>query len=185
MAEATQDLRIRPSREDDIVQIARIYGHHVLNGLASFEEVAPEPGEMARRRADILARGFPYLVAARGDEVLGYAYCSLYRPRSGYRHSLEDPIYVAPGLERGGIGSKLLAPLIDQATALGARQMIAVIGDSVNEGSIRLHARFGFRMIGTIEAVGFKHGRWVDSVLMQRALAEGAGTLPERRAEGA
>ena len=169
---------IRSSREADIPQIARIYGHHVLTGLASFEEIAPEPEEMARRRADILARGFPYLVAAQGDEVLGYAYCSLYRPRSGYRYSVEDSIYVAPGRAREGIGSRLLAPLIEQATALGARQMIAVIGDSANHGSIGLHARFGFRMVGTIEAVGFKLGRWVDSVLMQRALGEGSRTLP-------
>lgn len=171
-------IAIRPSRESDIPAIAAIYGHHVLHGLASFEEVAPPVEEMARRRADILARGFPYLVAARGDAVLGYAYCSLYRPRSGYRYSLEDSIYVAPGQGRAGIGSLLLAPLIEQATALGARQMIAVIGDSANHASIRLHARFGFRMIGTIEAVGFKLGRWVDSVLMQRALGEGASTLP-------
>jgi phosphinothricin acetyltransferase len=175
---------IRPSREADIPAIARIYGHHVTQGLASFEEVAPPPEEMARRRADILARGFPYLVAAAGDEVLGYAYCSAYRPRSGYRFSVEDSIYVTPGRDRGGIGSALLAPLIAQATTLGARQMIAVIGDSANAASIRLHARFGFRMVGTIEAVGFKFGRWVDSVLMQRGLGDGASTLPDRAAPG-
>ena len=175
---AAAGLEIRPSRDADVAAIARIYGHHVTRGLASFEEIAPAADEMARRRADILARGFPYLVAARGDEVVGYAYCSQYRPRSGYRHSVEDSIYVAPGLERTGIGALLLAPLIDAATALGARQMIAVIGDSANHGSIRLHARFGFRMVGTIEAVGFKLGRWVDSVLMQRALGAGASTLP-------
>jgi phosphinothricin acetyltransferase len=175
---------VRPSRDADIEAIARIYGHHVRHGLASFEEVAPPPEEMSRRRADILARGFPYLVAATGDEVLGYAYCSSYRPRSGYRFSVEDSIYVAPGLAGAGIGSALLAPLIEQAAALGARQMIAVIGDSANLGSIRLHARFGFRMAGTIEAVGFKLGRWVDSILMQRALGEGASTLPDRGAPG-
>ena len=171
-------LEVRPSREGDVDAIARIYAHHVLHGLASFEEVAPAAEEMARRRADILARGFPYLVATRADAIVGYAYCSQYRPRSGYRYSVEDSIYVAPGLERTGIGARLLAPLVEQATALGARQMIAVIGDSANEASIRLHARFGFRMVGTIEAVGFKLGRWVDSILMQRALGAGAAELP-------
>jgi L-amino acid N-acyltransferase YncA len=170
--------RVRPAAEDDIAAIARIYGHHVVHGLASFEETPPTTDEMARRRADIVARGYPYLVAVAGDEVLGYAYCSQYRPRSGYRHSVEDSIYVAPGRGGAGIGSLLLAPLIDAATALGARQMIAVIGDSANQASVRLHARFGFRMAGTLEAVGFKLGRWVDSVLMQRPLGSGSSTLP-------
>lgn len=169
---------VRPSAEADIPAIARIYGHHVLNGLASFEEVAPPAEEMARRRADILAKGFPYLVAEEAGQVVGYAYCSGYRPRSGYRFSVEDSIYVAPGRGGAGIGSLLLPRLVDAATALGARQMIAVIGDSANHGSIRLHARFGFRHAGTLEAIGFKLGRWVDSVLMQRALGEGSSTLP-------
>jgi len=170
---------VRPSVEADVPAIARIYGHHVLNGLASFEEVAPPAGEMARRRAEIVAKGFPYLVAEEAGQVVGYAYCSGYRPRSGYRFSVEDSIYVAPGRGGAGIGSLLLPRLVDAATALGARQMIAVIGDSANHGSIRLHARFGFRHAGTLEAIGFKLGRWVDSVLMQRALGEGASTLPQ------
>ena len=174
----TPAILVRPSADADIPAIARIYGHHVLHGLASFEEVAPAAEEMARRRADILAKGFPYLVAEQAGQVVGYAYCSAYRPRSGYRFSVEDSIYVAPGRGGAGIGSLLLPRLVDAATALGARQMIAVIGDSANHASIRLHARFGFRHAGTLEAIGFKLGRWVDSVLMQRALGEGASTLP-------
>ena len=169
---------VRPSADADIPAIAGIYGHHVLHGLASFEEVAPAVEEMARRRADIVAKGFPYLVAEEAGQVVGYAYCSGYRPRSGYRFSVEDSIYVAPGRGGAGIGSLLLPRLVDAATALGARQMIAVIGDSANHGSIRLHARFGFRHAGTLEAIGFKLGRWVDSVLMQRALGEGSSSLP-------
>ena len=169
---------VRPSADADIPAITGIYGHHVLHGLASFEEVAPAVEEMARRRADIVAKGFPYLVAEEAGQVVGYAYCSGYRPRSGYRFSVEDSIYVAPGRGGAGIGSLLLPRLVDAATALGARQMIAVIGDSANHGSIRLHARFGFRHAGTLEAIGFKLGRWVDSVLMQRALGEGSSSLP-------
>jgi phosphinothricin acetyltransferase len=174
----TPAILVRPSADADVPDIARIYGHHVLHGLASFEEVAPAVEEMARRRADILSKGFPYLVAEEAGQLVGYAYCSAYRPRSGYRFSVEDSIYVAPGRGGAGIGSLLLPRLVDAATALGARQMIAVIGDSANHGSIRLHARFGFRHAGTLEAIGFKLGRWVDSVLMQRALGEGASTLP-------
>jgi phosphinothricin acetyltransferase len=174
----TPAILVRPSADADVPDIARIYGHHALRGLASFEEVTPAVEEMARRRADILSKGFPYLVAEEAGQVVGYAYCSAYRPRSGYRFSVEDSIYVAPGRGGAGIGSLLLPRLVDAATALGARQMIAVIGDSANHGSIRLHARFGFRHAGTLEAIGFKLGRWVDSVLMQRALGEGASTLP-------
>lgn len=174
----TPAILVRPSADADVPDIARIYGHHVLHGLASFEEVAPAVEEMARRRADILSKGFPYLVAEEAGQVVGYAYCSAYRPRSGYRFSVEDSIYVAPGRGGAGIGSLLLPRLVHAATALGARQMIAVIGDSANHGSIRLHARFGFRHAGTLEAIGFKLGRWVDSVLMQRPLGEGASTLP-------
>ena len=173
-----ENVTVRASRDDDVPSIAAIYGHHVMHGLGSFEETAPAVEEMARRRAEIVTRGFPYLVAESGGRVVGYAYCSQYRPRPGYRFSVEDSIYVEPGREGAGVGSLLLPRLIEEATARGARQMIAVIGDSANAGSIRLHARFGFRQVGTIEAVGFKRGRWVDSVLMQRALGEGASTLP-------
>jgi phosphinothricin acetyltransferase len=174
---------VRPSREDDVAAIAAIYAHHVLHGLASFEEVPPDAAEIARRRADALARGWPHLVAtAAGDPraVLGYAYCGQYRPRPGYRFSVEDSVYVRPDAVGRGIGAALLPAVIAGATANGARQMVAVIGDGANAASIRLHARFGFRRVGTIEAVGFKLGRWVDSVIMQRALGEGATTLPGR-----
>jgi L-amino acid N-acyltransferase YncA len=177
MAEG-EGVTVRPSRDDDVPSIAGIYGHHVMHGLGSFEESAPTAEEMARRRAEIVGRGFPYLVAELGGRVVGYAYCSQYRPRPGYRFSVEDSIYIEPGREGGGVGSLLLPRLIAAATARGARQMIAVIGDSANAGSIRLHARFGFRQVGIIEAIGFKRGRWVDSVLMQRALGDGASSLP-------
>lgn len=173
-----EPLHLRPAEEADIAAIARIYGHHVRTGLASFEEVAPGPEEMARRRAEIVGRGFPYLVATRGDAVLGYTYCSPYRPRSAYRFAVENSIYVDPAHVGGGIGAQLLAALIAAATARGARQMVAVIGDSDNHASIRLHARLGFRHAGTLVAIGFKFGRWVDSVLMQRALGAGDTTLP-------
>lgn len=173
-----ESVTVRASRDGDVASIAAIYGHHVMHGLGSFEESAPTVDEMARRRAEIVGRGFPYLVAELGGRVVGYAYCSQYRPRPGYRFSVEDSIYVESGREGAGVGSSLLPRLIEDATALGARQMIAVIGDSANAGSIRLHARFGFRQVGIIEAVGFKRGRWVDSVLMQRGLGDGASTLP-------
>ena len=126
-----------------------------------------------------MARGFPYLVAAPGDDVLGYAYCSSYRPRSGYRFSVEDSIYMDPGAGRRGVGTQLLSALIDDCARQGYRQMVAVIGDSDNQASIALHRKLGFQMTGVLRAVGFKFGRWVDSVLMQRALGPGHNTLPE------
>ncbi len=174
----TPPVVIRASRDGDVPSIARIYGHHVLTGLASFEEAAPSEAEIARRRLDILARDYPYLIAEEDSRVVGYAYCSQYRPRPGYRYSVENSIYVEPGRMRGGVGSSLMPALIEAATAIGARQMVAVIGDSANDASIRLHRRFGFRQVGMIEAVGFKFGRWVDSVIMQRALGPGATNLP-------
>ena len=175
----TPAILVRPSADADVPDIARIYGHHALRGLASFEEVAPAVEEMARRRADILSKGFPYLVAEEAGQVVGYAYCSAYRPRSGYRFSVEDSIYVAPGRGGAGIGSLLLPRLVDAATALGARQMIAVIGDSGNAASIAIHRSRGFADAGLLKSVGFKFGRWIDSVFMQRALGEGDDTLPQ------
>ena len=155
-----------------------IYAHHVLHGLATFEEVPPDAGEMARRRADVLARGLPYVVAEDGGRLLGYAYAGPYRLRSAYRFAVEDSIYLDPGALGRGIGRILLERLVADSTAAGARQMLAVIGDSGNAGSIAVHARTGFRHVGTFEAVGFKFGRWVDTVLMQRPLGPGATTLP-------
>lgn len=173
---------IRPAQPSDIPAIQAIYAHHVLHGIASFEEEPPDRAEMARRLADVLARGLPYLVAEDrpgSDTILGYAYAGPYRARPAYRFTLENSVYVLPGAGGRGIGSALLATLIERCAALGYRQMVAVIGDSDNAGSIRLHARHGFRMIGTLPAVGFKHGRWVDSVFMQRALGAGDETLPD------
>ena len=169
---------IRPSREGDVEEIAAIYRHHVLHGLASFEDIPPEPLEIARRRSDILDRGLPYLVAERSGRVLGYCYAAPYRPRSAYRFTLEDSIYLDEAERGRGIGRTLLAELLDCCTALGYRQMVAVIGGSDTWPSIRLHAALGFTRTGVLPAVGFKFGSWVDIVLMQRALGSGATTAP-------
>ncbi len=171
-------LIVRPSRDDDIATISAIYGHHVLNGLASFEEVPPEVEEMARRRRDILARGLPYLVAEAGGRVLGYCYAGPFRPRVGYRFSLEDSIYVNPDTVGRGIGRALLSAVLARCEELGYRQMIAVIGGSETLPSIRLHAALGFTHVGVFTGIGFKFGRWVDTVLMQRTLGPGTDTLP-------
>ena len=178
------DLVVRPSRDDDIAAIAAIYGHHVLHGVASFEEAPPPVEEMARRRADIVARGFPYLVAERGGGVVGYCYAGPYRARVGYRFSVEDSIYIDPGEVGRGIGRALLAEVIERVTVQGYRQMIAVIGGSETLPSIRLHAALGFAQIGVFPAIGFKFGRWIDSVYMQRALGPGETTLPQEIAHG-
>lgn len=172
---------IRPAEAGDIPGIQAIYAHHVLHGIASFEEEPPDQAEMKRRFDDVLARGLPYLVAEDrpgSGAILGYAYAAPYRARPAYRYTLEDSVYVLPGKGGRGIGSALLGSLIDRCATLGYRQMIAVIGDSGNEGSIRLHVRHGFRDVGILASVGFKHGRWVDSVFMQRALGPGDKTLP-------
>ncbi|HMA15733.1 MAG: N-acetyltransferase family protein [Bacteroidota bacterium] len=174
-------LTIRPAKAEDVPAIQAIYAHHVLHGIASFEEEPPDQAEMARRLAEVRGRGLPYLVAEDSPgsgAILGYAYAGPYRARPAYRFSLEDSVYVVPGKGGRGIGSALLGALIERCAALGYRQMIAVIGDSANEGSIRLHARHGFRTIGILASVGFKHGRWVDSVFMQRPLGPGDETLP-------
>jgi L-amino acid N-acyltransferase YncA len=158
--------------------VQRIYAHHVLTGLASFEETPPEVAEMTRRWTAIVDAGLPYVCAVERDELLGYAYAGPYRPRSAYRFSVEDSIYLAPGAIGRGIGRALLTTLITRCTEIGKRQMIAVIGDSANLASIELHRACGFRAVGTFTSIGFKHGRWVDSVLMQRPLGAGADTLP-------
>jgi len=169
---------IRPSRDGDVRAIAAIYGHHVLHGLASFEEVPPPIEEIARRRAEILGRGLPYLAAERSGRVVGYCYAGPFRPRVGYRYSLEDSIYVDAGEVGRGIGRALLQSLIERCTALGYRQMVAVIGGSETLPSIRLHAALGFAHVGVFTAIGYKFDRWVDTVLMQRALGPGATTSP-------
>jgi len=169
---------VRPAVPADLPAIQRIYAHHVLNGLASFEEVAPDLTEMKRRFNALVEAGYPYIVADVEGRVLGYAYCGPYRPRPAYRYSVENSVYLAPEAARRGIGRTLLSTLIERATALGKRQMIAVIGDGANLASIGLHEALGFRRVGTIEGAGFKHGRWVDSVLMQRALGPGQAAPP-------
>jgi phosphinothricin acetyltransferase len=170
---------VRDSRDTDLPAIAAIYGHHVLHGFGSFEEVQPEIEELAKRRNEILAKGLPYLVATQGDgTLLGYAYASSYRTRSAYRFTVEDSIYVSPKAARRGIGRMLLGALIERCTELGYRQMIAVIGDSSNDGSIGLHQSLGFARAALLPAIGFKLGRWIDCVMMQRPLGQGAGALP-------
>ena len=170
---------IRDATLDDAAAIQAIYAHHVETGLASFEEEAPSVAEMAARHAAAHRAGYPYLVAERTGEVVGYAYASAYRSRPAYRFTVEDSVYVRRGQEGQGVGSALLAALIARCEAGPWRQMIAVIGDSGNAASIALHRRFGFRDVGVLRAVGFKHGRWVDTVLMQRPLGPGDETPPE------
>ena len=178
VAAAAAVLRAAGRDDDGVVQ--RIYAHHVLQGLASFEEIPPEVGEIERRRRTVQEEGLPYLVAEVGDRVLGFAYAGRYRPRSGYRFTAEDSVYVDPAAMGQGIGRKLLAAVIVAAEAAGMRQMIAIIGHSANLPSIRLHERLGFHHAGLFQAVGWKHQRWLDSVLMQRALGPGATVAPER-----
>jgi phosphinothricin acetyltransferase len=173
------DVTIRDSRAEDLPAIAAIYGHWVEHGLASFELDPPDVAEMARRRDAVLAAGYPYLVAERAGTVRGYAYASAYRTRPGYRFAVENSVYVAPGGSRGGAGLALLEALIARCEAQGFRLMVAVIGDSANEPSIRLHARAGFQRAGLLPAIGWKHARWVDSVLMTRPLGPGAAIPPE------
>jgi L-amino acid N-acyltransferase YncA len=169
---------IRPSRDDDVGAIATIYGYHVLHGVASFEEVPPAVEEIARRRGEIVGRGLPYLVAEREGRVVGYCYAGPFRPRVGYRYTLEDSIYVDAAEVGHGIGRALLEPLLARTTELGYRQMVAVIGGRETVASIRLHEALGFAHIGVFPAIGFKFGRWIDTVLMQRVLGPGAVTPP-------
>ena len=169
---------VRPAALQDLPAIQSIYAYHVLNGLASFEEQAPSLEEMRRRYEEIMGSGLPYLVAEENGEVLGYGYCSLYRTRSAYRYTLEDSIYVKNGKQGKGIGKAVLTELIARCTALGYRQIIAVIGDSANAGSIAVHANLGFVRAGNLRSTGYKFGRWVDSVLMQLPLGAGDGTKP-------
>ncbi len=161
---------VRPATADDSAQIAAIYAHHVLHGTGTFEIDPPDAGEINRRRLEIEGHGLPYLVAARDNRVLGYAYAGLYRPRPAYRYTVEDSIYIDPAEIGHGIGKLLLPALIQACESAGRRQMIAVIGDSANIASIRLHERFGFRDAGVLRAVGFKFGRWLDTIFMQREL---------------
>jgi L-amino acid N-acyltransferase YncA len=171
-------MQLRPATRADLPQITAIYSHHVRTGLASFEIDPPDEVEMAQRFAAITAAGYPYLVAADRISVLGYAYANYYRTRPAYRHSVEDSIYVAPDALGRGIGKALLSRLIDECAARNFRQMLAVIGDSANAGSIGVHRACGFEHAGILKSIGFKFGRWVDSVLMQRGLGTADSTMP-------
>ena len=169
---------VRPAALQDLAPIQSIYAYHVLNGLASFEEEAPPLEEMRRRFEEVNRQGLPYLVAEDKGEVLGYGYCTLYRTRSAYRHTLEDSIYVKHGKQGKGVGKAVLAELIARSAALNYRQMIAVIGDSANASSIAVHASMGFVRAGSLRSSGYKFGRWVDTVFMQLPLGEGDGSKP-------
>jgi phosphinothricin acetyltransferase len=170
---------VRDVGSGDIEAVAAIYGQHVLTGFGSFESVPPGPVEMGRRITAIRALGLPYLVAEADGRVIGYACASPFRPRVGYRYSAEDSVYVADDAQGGGVGRVLLRAVIERCESLGLRQLLAVIGDSGNAASIGLHAALGFEHMGVARNVGFKHGRWVDIVWMQRALGPGAGAPPD------
>jgi phosphinothricin acetyltransferase len=170
---------IRPAAEADLPAITSIYDREVRHGTATFELTPPDHAEMTRRFRSLMDGGFPYLAATLEGEVVGYAYAGPYRPRPAYRFTVENSVYLAPAVHRQGIGMKLLRRLIEECEARSYRQMIAVIGDSANAGSIGLHSRAGFQMIGTHPNVGFKFGRWLDTVMMQRALGDGASTTPQ------
>lgn len=174
----SHDLILRDASEADMPAVQAIYAHHVIHGTASFEVQAPTVEQMLRRQADVRANGLPYLVAERDGEVVGYGYATLYRPRPAYRFTVEDSVYVRDGMAGMGIGQALLALIIQRCVDGGQRQMVAIIGNSENVASIRLHERLGFGKVGVLHSVGFKHGRWLDTVIMQRALGEGDGNLP-------
>ncbi|MBI2241235.1 MAG: N-acetyltransferase [Magnetospirillum gryphiswaldense] len=172
-------VRIRPATSDDMDQVLSIYSYYVTRTAASFEEEVPSLAEMRRRRDEVEARNLPYLVAEEDGEVLGYTYAGPWRPRSAYRYTVEDSIYVAPFVQRRGVGKALLGALIDRCADLGYRRMIAVIGDSANQGSIGLHRSLGFRQEGVLRGVGLKFGRWVDVVIMHRVLGDDTRPLPD------
>jgi phosphinothricin acetyltransferase len=164
---------IRQANAGDAAAVAVIYGHHVLHGLGTFEEAPPTTEDIAGRIGAVLDRGLPYLVAEDGGAVVGFAYAAPFRPRAAYRYTVEDSVYIAPDRVGEGLGKALVARVIAECEALGLRQMIAVVGDSANLGSIALHKRFGFEFVGTLRSVGFKFGRWVDTPILQRALQIG------------
>ncbi len=173
------DLNIRRAAPEDLHTITAIYDHAVRTGTATFEIDPPGVDEMTRRYRALIDSNSPYLVATFGKQIAGYAYAGSYRPRPAYRFTVEDSIYLAPEHQRRGIGTALLRELIVQSEARGYRQMIAVIGDSANTGSVAVHTRAGFELIGTHQNVGFKFGRWLDTVMMQRPLGAGASSLPK------
>jgi phosphinothricin acetyltransferase len=170
---------IRSAAEPDAEALAAIYGHHVVHGFGTFEEVPPTPAEMDQRRRGITEHGLPYLVAEQDGRVLGYAYAGPFRARAAYRYTVEDSVYVAPDAMGQGVGRAVLSAVLARCEAMGLRQAVAVIGDTANLGSIGLHRALGFEHAGVGKSVGFKHGRWVDVVWMQKALNGGDARAPD------
>jgi phosphinothricin acetyltransferase len=175
---ASPPVQVRPSQPADLPAITAIYAWNVEHGTGTFELEAPDLAEMSRRRDDVLSKGLPWLVAEQDGQVLGYAYANHFRPRRAYRFCLEDSIYLAREAQGRGVGTQLLRELVDRCEAAGARQMLAVIGDSANRGSIGVHARLGFSHTGLLKSAGWKFGRWLDVVLMQRSLGDGDAKAP-------
>ncbi|OIP14297.1 MAG: GNAT family N-acetyltransferase [Comamonadaceae bacterium CG_4_9_14_3_um_filter_60_33] len=169
---------IRHSQSSDIAQITAIYAHHVLHGTGTFEVDPPSEADMAQRRADVLSKALPYLVAVDGTQVLGFAYCNWFKPRPAYRYSAEDSIYLAPKAMGQGLGRALLAELMTQAECAGVRKLIAVIGDSANLGSVNVHRSAGFSHVGTLKSCGWKFERWLDVVMMDKPLGLGDSAAP-------
>jgi L-amino acid N-acyltransferase YncA len=169
---------IRPSTDHDVPAITAIYGHHVQHGTGTFETTPPSESDMAARRADVLSKALPYLVAEEAGRVVGFAYCQWFKPRPAYRFSAEDSIYLHPDAAGQGLGKHLLTALIGQAEAAGIRKLIAVIGDSNNAGSVGVHKALGFEQVGVIKSCGWKFGRWLDIVLMEKPLGEADRSAP-------
>lgn len=176
-------IKIRPSNDQDIDSITTIYAHHVLHGTGTFETTPPSSTEMAARRADVLSKGLPYLVLEDESGIVGFAYCNWFKPRPAYRYSAEDSIYLAVSAGGRGLGRLLLEELIAQAERAGVRKLIAVIGDSANQASIGLHRACGFSNVGTLSQCGWKFDRWLDVVLMDKAIGMGGTTHPAQSAE--
>ncbi len=170
---------IRPSCDEDIPAITAIYAHHVLHGTGTFEMDPPSEADMAARRADVLGRGLPWLVAENAGQLAGFAYCNWFKPRPAYRFSAEDSIYLAPHAKGQGLGRALLAELAVQSERVGVRKLIAVIGDSANTGSIGVHRSVGFTHVGVLQSCGWKFGKWLDVVMMEKSLGLGDTTSPQ------
>lgn len=177
-------LLIRPSLDQDIPQITAIYAHHVLHGTGTFETDPPSVADMTTRRADVLGKGLPYLVAEQDGQVVGFAYGNWFKPRPAYRYSVEDSIYLAPDLHRQGLGRALLAELLARFEAVGIRKVMAIIGDSANAGSVGVHRALGFTQVGVVESCGWKLGAWRDIVIMQKTLGAGDTQPPADAAQG-
>ena len=171
--------QIRPSHDSDIAAVAALYAHHVLHGTGTFETEAPQTIDMAARRREVLARGLPYLVGEIDGQVVGFAYCNWFKPRPAYRYSAEDSVYLAPEAQGRGLGRQLLAALLTAAETAGVRKAIAVIGDSANAASIGLHRALGFEQVGLLTDCGWKFGRWLDVVLMEKSLGVGSSAPPD------